>query len=483
MKRLPVVVVIVLALLGLFGATRSRPEAISPFFTQLAPPGAPFVPTGQFVTSTWYCPGTPSTGSDGTSRFGGEVVVANPTDTQVTGRIRFLSVDQPPVLQTVTVPAHERQTFEVDQLVTSAFASAVVELDGGRGIVEQKAIHPLGEAVSPCANSASSNWYFADGFTMDNSTEMLVLTNPFPQAAIVDVTYGLAGGSRQPSALQGLVVGPEAVVAVDIGAQGALQQQQLAVSVHATAGRVVAAKQQRMVGGGRIGYVLALGAPSLDSQWWFADGEHGTGISEQYVIYNPNDRAVSADLVLLGIDQTLVSDAEVLTQTVNVAPSSASVFSVSDLAGVPDGRHAVVVSSSANDPIVVERVLTRPITDAPVNTTVVMGSPSTYLASTWHVPIGVRFGVQQALVVYNTSFSEGTVTVSQIGPGGAVPVPGLEALPIAANGVLAIDLTDTAAVNAELVVTATTKVIVERRLPRGDESVRGRTGSFAIPQF
>ena len=64
-----------------------------------------------------------------------------------------------------------------------------------------------------------------------------------------------------------------------------------------------------------------------------------------------------------------------------------------------------------------------------------------------------------------------------------MPVPGLEALTVAANGVLAIDLTDPAAVGAQLVVTSTSNVIVERRLPRGDENVRGRVGSFAIPEF
>ena len=424
MRRVALIAVVLLGVLGVFDASRSRPEAVSPFFTQLAPPGAPFVPTGQFVTSTWYCAGTPALGSDGTSRLGGEVVVANPTDVQVTGRLQLLSVDQAPVLQTIAVAPHDRQTFVVDDLVTSTYASAVVELDGGRGIVEQKAIHPGGEAVSSCSNATSADWHFADGFTVDGSTDVLVLSNPFPQAAIVDVAFGLDGGQREPSALQGLVVGPQAVVSVDLGAQGALQEAELAVRVHATAGRVIAAKEQRMVGGGRLGYVLALGAPSADSQWWFADGEQGANITEQYAIYNPNDRSVSADLVVLGIDQSLITDNSVLTQSISVPALGVSVFAVSDLAGVPDGRHSVVVSSSANDPIVVERILTRPIPDSNlVTTTVVMGSPSSYVARTWHVPIGVSFGVDQALVVYNTSFSEGTVTVSQLGPGARCPCP------------------------------------------------------------
>jgi hypothetical protein len=486
MRRAVLAAVVVLGLIGAMLAGNSRPETVGPFFTQLAPPGAPFVPGGQFVTSTWYCPGTPSTGDDGTSRFGGEVVVANPTDTVVTGRIQVLSVDQPPVLQSFTVGAHDRQQFDTDQMVTSAFASAVVELDGGRGIVEQRAIHPSGNAVASCANATSSNWYFPDGFTVDGSTDKLVLTNPFPAAAIVDVSFSLAGGAREPSTLQGLVVNANSVRVVDLGAEGAQQQNVLAVHVAATSGRVVAGKEQRFIGGGRLGYVMSLGAPSLDSQWWFADGEQGANITEQYVVYNPNDRSVEADLVLLGIDTTQVADSSALSQTVTVPASGVQVITVSGLAGVPPGRHAAVVSTNASDPVVVERVISRPVDDGNglPSTTAVIGAPSSYIASTWHLPIGVTFPLSQALVVYNTSFDAGTVTVSQVGPGGAVPVPGLENIPVAANGVITLDLTDPATVNSELIVTATTKVVVERRLARGDdESVRGRSGSFAIPEF
>lgn len=483
MKRVILAVILVLGIVGAIAAAGSRPEAARPFFTQLAPPGPPFVPTGNFVTSTWYCPGTPARGSDGTSRFGGEVVVSNPSDVPISGRLRLVSTDQAPVLQPVNVGAHERQVFQVDELVTSDFASAIVELDGGVGIVEQKAIHSSVEAVASCSNATSSDWYFADGFTVDNSTDHLVLTNPFPGTAIVDVTFGLEGPPREPSALQGLVINGNSVLVVDLGAQGALQQTVLAVHVHATFGRVVAGKAQRFLGGGRLGYVMALGAASLDSQWWFADGERGTNITEQYVIYNPSDESVDADVVLLGIDPNLVTDPSVITQTVSVPPHSVRSFAVSDLPGVPDGRHSAVVSTAGSQPVVVERVLSRPVGDDQVpNTTVVLGEPSSYLASTWHVPIGVTFGIADALIVYNTSFNPATVTVSVLGPGGAQPIPGLADLPIAASGLLSISLEDPAAQNATLVVTATSNVVVERRLARG-ATLRGRTGSFAIPEF
>ena len=70
------------------------------------------------------------------------------------------------------------------------FISAMVEIYGGGGFVEQRADSASGSAVSPCSNSTSSTWYFADGYTVEGSKEDLVITNPFPSNAIVSIQRG-----------------------------------------------------------------------------------------------------------------------------------------------------------------------------------------------------------------------------------------------------------------------------------------------------
>jgi hypothetical protein len=72
-----------------------------------------------------------------------------------------------------------------------------------------------------------------------------------------------------------------------------------------------------------------------------------------------------------------------------------------------------------------------------------------------------------------------TVSVSTLGPGGFVPVPGLEAVPLAAGGVVSIGIEDPSALGKPFVVESAQRLFVERLLPRR-EDLRGRSSSFLL---
>ena len=59
--------------------------------------------------------------------------------------------------RTSTVAPHDRTVLDLDAQLSGQIVSAVVEVDGGGAIVEQRAFHPAGTAVSPCANSTSGD--------------------------------------------------------------------------------------------------------------------------------------------------------------------------------------------------------------------------------------------------------------------------------------------------------------------------------------
>ena len=63
-------------------------------------------------------------------------------------------------------------------------------------------------------------------------------------------------------------------------------------------------------------------------------------------------------------------------------------FSPDDVAGLPDGRHAMVFSTDGSQSIVVEQAFTRTIDDRPT-TSVLLGAPPRsadgYVATTWNV--------------------------------------------------------------------------------------------------
>ena len=476
-RLVAIVTVIVLPVVALFAATRSDPPATTlPTFAALGSPSMPFVPHQGFINSTWFCPGVPTGGTG----LGGSVTVANPSDGPLSGQLTVFNdvAGTEPVEQRFEVPA--RDTFVVDlATVQSAgtYLSAMVEITGGGGFVEQQADHPDGSAVSPCSNSTSSNWYFADNYTLGNSKEDIVITNPFPDQAIVDFAFGNVGGTFNPQKLQGVPVAGHSVLVVS-EEFFRLDESVLGMSVVASRGRVVVGRAQQYLGE-RQGYTMALGAPAASTDWWFADGENN-GNFERYSIYNPGTEEATVQPIFLGVtSDTFGNDVAAIT----IPAGQVASLSIKDVPDLPAGRHGAQFSSLNGVPVVIERAITREAGEG-FATTVVRGVEQ-YFAEPgyfrWSMAIGTELAVDNVLVVLNVSFTDATVAVKALGPGGEVDLPGLEAVPVPANGVITIAIPDqAAALGHPLVVVGTQPIIVERLLPRGDE-LRGRSGSLALP--
>ncbi len=480
-RRLPALVLFVaapLALLAMFplGVFTAVPPAATPTFAALGEPTMPFVPNAAFINATWFCGGVPN--SDTAS--GGSVTVANPTDAPLSGQITvFSSADGTSAIEApFQVPPREtfRQVLSEMQ-PQGGYLSAMVEISGGGGFVEQLAATDDGNAVSPCSNSTSSNWYFADNYTLNGSTEDLVITNPFPDDAILNLTFASNDGTRRPPALQGLPVRGNSIIVIS---QDKLAKDEavLAVTINASRGRVVAARAQHY-SGERSGFSMSLGAPSVSAEWWFADGEAGPDVTfERYSIYNPTDADVSVTTNFWGLQD---HPEFVGVRTDTVPAGNVISFTTSEFAGLPDGRHGMTFSTESDAAIVVERGITRRAGDGFV-TSVVFGAPQVFGGYTrWSMAIGTDLAVDNVLSVMNLDFLDGTVTVKALGPGGEVAIPGLEAVALPKSGVIDLTIPDeAAALGVPLIVESTQRIVVERKLPRGGE-LRGRSGSLAMP--
>ena len=469
---IPIVVALVMFTTLIVG--RNSPPESRAIFGAVPFASRPFASHRTPITTTWYCPGVPAADST----VGGDIVVVNPTSTPKQGHITLLGSDQvAPVAQDITVPARGTISLSVGPSLTATFVSAVVELDGGDAMVEQRAIYPAGDAVSSCITQTSRTWYFADGFTVGGSTDQIILTNPGADSASVNLAFITASGKREPSAFQGDSVAPHSVKVISVADNGLKDEAVIGVQVIASRGQLVVARAQHYFGGNRLGYSLSLGAPAPSEQVWFADGESGVGITEQYVIFNPTDVDATVDITVLGLPITSALSAPA---SVPVGAGEIVVFDASSIPGLPAGRHNTVFSTLAEPSIVVERVLTRP-EGQKVATTVVMGMTAEFVVPRWYVPIGVDAALDKALVVYNLDGVDSTVTVKAIGPGGEVAVPSLTNLVLPAAGVITIDLTDPSVFGRPLVVVSNQRLLVERLLPRGHDLV-GRSGSWALPE-
>lgn len=458
--------------------SRNADPAVGTSFSSSFRPGTPSLDgRDNVISAPWFCGGTSALGVSNEGEYGGELIISNPTESPVTGLVTILTAEQGPIAEVVTVAPRATLVYDVDAKVTAPFASAFVELNEPLASVEQRALHPAGAAVAPCANQTSAEWYFPDGFTASSSDFRILISNPYLSAAIVNVDVATQNGPRSPSNLQGFVVPARSLRVLNISTSGFRDESIAAISVRATAGRIVAAKYQHYLGTGRLGHVMSLGAPSPSDQWWFADGEKGAGITEDYMILNPTDVQTTADIVVLGLDPAAPP---VPATTVTIPPGEVVVFDMANVAGMPDGRHGVLVSSRDGESIVVERILTRSVENT-VATTALIGLQRGYQSARWVIPVSSNLALEDALVVLNTTGTAGTVTVSSLGPGGSEPVPGLSNLPLAANGILVLDLVDEVLRSRPLEVVSDQLVLVERRLER-NATLRGRSGSWALPE-
>lgn len=475
-RRIPALVLVVLALAAAVGVARTPLEAQTPTFSVTASGWMPAAPTATGLTETWFCPGVPAAGVDGIE---GEIVIANRAGTQLVGTILVMNDEGGAQRLDLAVDGWATSIVDLDATLPGSMVGAVIEVDGGGAVVEQKAIHPGGNSVAPCSNATSDHWYLADGFTVDGSLDQVVLTNPYDQTVVVNVEFATREGPRRPNSYRGLTVPARSIRVIDLGAPGAGAQSEpvLAVEVEASRGRLVVGRSQHFLGGGRSGTQVTLASPTVRDQWWFVGGRIGDGVVERYSIYNPTDDDVEVDPIFVAIPTA------VQAEPIEVPAGEVRTFdptTVVDGAGVPalsDGSYAVVFSTLAAQSVVVERATTETIGDD-VATAVIAGAPPRqdgYVASEWYLAAGPSEPIEDGLVVYNADNAPGTVSVFAVGRSGPVPVDGLQDVAIGAASQITIDLVDPLVIDRALVVTSTSRVFVQRSVPTG----RGATRSVA----
>ena len=506
-RSIPALVIVIAGLIGLVVVGRDTPQRVTPFFASTGGTWMPAVGESGALTGTWICPGLPTDGTDGR---GGSVVVSNSEPVGLEGRFMVLTDEGVAADEAFSVDQWEQVRLDIGTFTDAAFSSVVVEIDGGIGFVEQVVRHPLGDSVAACSTDTSPTWYLADGYTVEDSVETLILTNPFDEPVVADLRFSTESRQSEPDRFRGFTVLPRSVRTIPIAELGARDEPIISVSVEATAGRLVVGRSQEYRGGGRFGHDVSLAAPELRDQWWFADGERADGVQETFAIYNPTDEPAEVTVFFGGLPladtainegdpivvpprRSLIFDPTAERQIGGENPGDAGDTvdggddSFVDLQqptfALPEGRHATVVAAVGNPSLVVERIITRS-TEGTIATSVSLGArprPDGFVASTWHMGIGPDVATEDALVVYNIDQIEATIDISAIGPGGPSPVPALTGIELTSGGITTIDLTDPDVLGRELIVTSSSRVFIERLLPRGGE-LPGRSSSWLLPQ-
>lgn len=155
-------------------------------------------------SSVWYCVAGTARGEGGLAEQ--TVVIANVTDRAARVDLTAVPSEGDSVRRSFEVPARSRVDTVLSDLVTAPFAAALVEVTGGTVAVSHVLKGRVGWSQGPCASSPATHWYFPAGTTRERSREILAVFNPFPDAAVLDITNPTDEGVRTAGELQAKVV-------------------------------------------------------------------------------------------------------------------------------------------------------------------------------------------------------------------------------------------------------------------------------------
>lgn len=471
-RRIALVVVAALVAAGLVAdGNVGRPRPPAALVARTA--DATVAPPLTALSATWYCAGA-SAASDGASD--GRLILANPHRRDVTGRVTLYPIDEEPRRIPVTVPAAGRIILRYQDVLQAPFVAALVQLDAGGVAAEHSVTGPHGVGVAPCASAASPTWYFAEGSTAREDLMLLTLFNPFPDDAIVDLSFWTEQGRAEPGDFQGLVIGARGLRLVNV-ADHLRRRDAVAVTITARRGRIVADRIQARGTGDRRGLSISGGATAPGSSWFFPDGVVADGVAERFHVYNP-----TGDEALVDVEVN-TDEGEVEPFELRVPPRERVSVNLADESRVPRNVGYSVAVRSLNDvPVVVERTsdARQPAPRSGIADT--LGARTA--ATEWLLADGAaNTHIDEWLTIMNPTPEDVTVSVRALVAGRRVDLEDLQDVEIAAGRRRTFRVTDHIGNRGDLavLVAATGPVVVERGIYRVGRHGFSRTMGIPLP--
>ena len=284
-------------------------------------------------TRDWYL-------AEGTTGWGFEeyVLVQNPNALGTEIRVTFMKPGGATQDFVFSMPAYSRLTINVNSLVPSSDVSAYIHSD--QNIIAERAMYWGGRTGGHAAvgtNNPSPDWYLAEGSTNWGFEEYVLVQNPNPAGAFINVTFmkqggatqsfdfSMAGFSRLTLPVNNLIPGSD-------------------ISTHVHADQPVIA-ERAMYWNNRDGGHATMGVNGGSVSWLLAEGSTAWNFEEYVLVQNPNPTStnISFDFMKPGGSR--------VRRSFSLGPFSRFTLNVADV--VPGSDVSTFVQ--ADQPIIAER--------------------------------------------------------------------------------------------------------------------------------
>jgi len=275
------------------------------------------------------------------------LTLLNPNSSPANVTVTYAFRDGGTQVQTTYVGANTRETVDVKGAVgPNKEVSMKVEAD--QPIVAERPMYfsfngrDGGHNVVG-ATSASTTWYFAEGYTGDGFQEYLTLQNPNAAPANVTIEYGRRGGGGRT---QNLTVGANTRETVDVNAVVGSGKE---VSVKMSSDQPIIAERPMYFDlFGATGGHDVVGATNPYSIWYFAEGYTGPGFRQWFCLQNPNSTPANVAIVYLS------RNGWIDIQNVTIGANTRETIDAREFVGCNEEISAIVMSDE-DKPIIAER--------------------------------------------------------------------------------------------------------------------------------
>lgn len=274
-----------------------------------SPPSGQMVAVAGALTSTWFCPivyldsAGLNTAGVSTGGLTAEVVLENITGSQIRASVELRVSNRPTQVIDALVGPFGSETLPLEGVAfeSDQFISATVEATSGGLMVTRRFTGDTGRDVANCSSVVTDRWFVAAGDTQRDATNLLVLFNPLPREAIVNVSFGteLEVGALRPQELRGLVVPGASSLVVDVG-QHVRRRDLAAAHIEALAGRIVVDHVTTYDGSaGRRGLSVELAAVETATDWLVHVPAIGSARRQMIGVLNPTDEVAEVRVQLV----------------------------------------------------------------------------------------------------------------------------------------------------------------------------------------
>ena len=288
------------------------------------------------------------------------LLLANPGDAPATMRVSFLREHESPYTVAVTIPAHARETIWAGSHAALVGRSFSIEVDADSPVMAERAMYWSSQGRywngghdSAGVSALSTFWFLAEGATGDYFDMYVLLGNRGVDATTATVTFLLSDGTTVDRTYD---VPARRRLTINVEDQDP-RLRQAEVSVRVVSGKPLVVERAMYWPGNSSTWQDAhnsFGVTDTGLAWMLAEGRAGTSSKyETFVlIANPSSaQAAEVTLTFLG------ENGPPIVRTATVPPNSRFTVWASAIPELADANFGVLVESTNEVPIVVERAM------------------------------------------------------------------------------------------------------------------------------